>query len=154
MKEHRKVSGLVTGSKAKRSVVVFVAAVCIHTPLIRTLWHDEKPSVLPIRAPPVHQVPTERQGTRNFLSTRSPDCVDRDVSVRAPLRRQCSYVPRTCQLWESEATPLERFGQQGPVILAAEASVWTSTRSRCCTSYDEQGIPGSDATKMGGTQEA
>ena len=34
MKKHRKVSGLVTWSEAKRSVVVFVAAVCIHTPVI------------------------------------------------------------------------------------------------------------------------
>ena len=49
MKKHRKVSGLVTGSKGKHSVVVFVAAVCIHTPVIWTLWHDEKPSALPIR---------------------------------------------------------------------------------------------------------
>ena len=40
MEENRKVSGLVTWSKAKCSVVVFVAAVCIYTPLIWTLWHD------------------------------------------------------------------------------------------------------------------
>ena len=39
----------------------------------------------------------------------------------------------------------------GSVILAAEASVWTSTRSPCCTSNDEQRKPGSDATKMGET---
>ena len=49
MEEHKKVSGLVTGSKAMRSVVVCVAAVCIHTPPIWTLWHGEKPNTLTIR---------------------------------------------------------------------------------------------------------
>ena len=44
MEKHKKVSGLVAWSKAKCSVIVFVAAVCIYTPLIWTLWHDEKPS--------------------------------------------------------------------------------------------------------------
>ena len=39
----------------------------------------------------------------------------------------------------------------GSVILAAEASLWTSTRSPCCTSKDERAMPGSDATKMGET---
>ena len=49
MKIHRKVSVLVTWSEAKRSIVKLVAAVCIHTPLMWTLWHDEKPSTLTIR---------------------------------------------------------------------------------------------------------
>ena len=37
MKKYKKVSGLVTGAKAKRSVVVFDAAVCIHTRLMDAL---------------------------------------------------------------------------------------------------------------------
>ena len=48
MKKHRKVSGLVTGSKGKRSVVKLVAAVCIHTPLIWAPGHDEEPSALTV----------------------------------------------------------------------------------------------------------
>ena len=39
----------------------------------------------------------------------------------------------------------------GSVILAAEASVFTSTRSPSCKSNDERAIPGIDATKMGET---
>ena len=50
MEKHRKVSGLVTGSTAKCSVIEFVAAVCVRTSLIWTLWQDEKPSALTVRS--------------------------------------------------------------------------------------------------------
>ena len=48
MEENRKVSSLISRSQAKRSIVKLVAAMCIHTPLIWTLWHDEKPIALTV----------------------------------------------------------------------------------------------------------
>ena len=43
VKVNRKVSCLVTGSKAKPGVVVLVAAVIVDSPFIRALWHNEEP---------------------------------------------------------------------------------------------------------------
>ena len=39
---------LITGTKAKRSIVKFVAAMRIHTPFIWALGHDEETSTFPM----------------------------------------------------------------------------------------------------------
>ena len=57
VEKNRKVSCLISGSKAKRCIIEFVAAVCIHTPVVWTLWHDE---CTHDSALPAHQVPQKR----------------------------------------------------------------------------------------------
>ena len=47
MKETRKVSSLISRFQAKRSIVKLVAAMCIHTPLVWTLWHDSSSAPSP-----------------------------------------------------------------------------------------------------------
>ena len=48
VEENREVSRLIPGTKAKRRIVKFVAAMRIHTPFVWTLGHDEESSTLPM----------------------------------------------------------------------------------------------------------
>ena len=88
MEKHKRVSGLVTGSRAQCGVIVFVAAVCIHTPFIWTLWHEDKPS-----APHKNELPSaENSGSENTSPT-----VDKALVLKSPPMKStlcCFMYPR------------------------------------------------------------
>ena len=85
MEKHRKVSGLISGSKAKCSVIDFVAAVCIHTPVVWTLWHDEKPSALTIRLLQRTKSPQKRiAGAENSVSENTSPTVEKALMLKSP----------------------------------------------------------------------
>ena len=46
VEEHREVSRMIPGAKAKRRIVKFVAAMRIHTRIVWALGHDEETSTL------------------------------------------------------------------------------------------------------------
>ena len=48
VEENREVSRLIPGTKAKRRIVKFVAAMRIHTPFVWALGHDEEASTFPM----------------------------------------------------------------------------------------------------------
>ena len=67
MEENRKVSCLVTGSKAELSVVVLVAAVSVDSPFTWALGHDEEPSAFTRCVVQSAETPKERVAKRRKL---------------------------------------------------------------------------------------
>ena len=48
VEKYREVGRLIPGTKAKRSIVNFIAAMRIHTPFVWALGHDEEASTFPM----------------------------------------------------------------------------------------------------------